>query len=104
MNDDDLKVCPRCGWYEHSKYRPGECRPALGKYVDEVIAALPNGVEATKLGYGTHNYAVKTNDVTLVFNASEDRTSRLDRVFGASDLRTENIVALSLVFMKLVQS
>lgn len=87
-----MKVCPKCGWYEHGPYRSGECDPVRGKFVDEVLA-MTSG-EGTKLGYGVHNFAIKYKDVTLVFNAHRDRTCTLERVFGLHDLKAFEVDAL----------
>lgn len=72
-----LKVCEKCGWHVHT-FSPGQCRPDLGKFADEVMAAIP--IPSTKLGYGFGK---------VTFELGEDASITFDvrrKTFGFNDV------------------
>ena len=66
----DLKVCPKCGWYDgHSHAR--ECDPAAGRLADALAALVPE-IPSSKLGHGFgHISFVFDEDHGITFQVSQ---------------------------------
>jgi len=47
-----LKICQKCGWYEHGIGQAEQCDSNLGQRASDLIAAVPEVRRAGKLGYG----------------------------------------------------
>ena len=95
MKREDLKVCDKCGWYEHSKFDvPTVCRPDRGAMVDRLTQRI--SVPATKLGYETGYFAVKFEDeftLRMRANTTGDQF-RVDKLFLLRSLSHDDAVDL----------
>lgn len=89
----DLKVCEKCGWYDHGPYRKNECDPELGAIADKLSKAVP--VPSTKLGYGFGNLTFEfSKNQTLTVGVNEDGTFRIDKLFVLEDPNEAGMVAI----------
>ncbi len=93
-----LKICEKCGWYEHGKYDGRSCSPNKGAAVKAVLAAA-SGIEGSQLGYGTGDFAFTPDRMTLVFGTRESNdgavTFEWKDVYCFRDLGHEDIVDLA---------
>ena len=100
----DLKVCSKCGWYDHGQlYRDGRCNPARGDAAKAAIAAL-DGVQSTMLGYGFGHVVFGDNiddhDFTLEFQVACDGTFQWrDVTCFRHDLTQDQLVDLVKTLM-----
>lgn len=93
----DLKVCDKCGWYEHGRHRADRCNPSAGKAVDSLMSAIPE-VSATKLGYGDDNFvftpdgpeAATTFNIRFSVQPRREEPFRLEGVWLLNHLSHED--------------
>lgn len=51
MDKNEMKVCPKCGWYDIDPSHREKCDPAAAAVADRIAAQLPD-IKSTKLGWG----------------------------------------------------
>jgi predicted nucleic acid-binding Zn-ribbon protein len=93
---DELKVCPKCGWND-LQYAGHSCDPEAGATADALMAAVPEA-ESSKFGYGTGHvvlgYGLDGHDFVLKFQADNGTLRWRDISCFMHDLTVEQAADL----------